>query len=181
MYLRKLEIKDAEGMLEWMHDVEIQKNFRFNTDNKTLEDVIGFIAAAVTEPIEGKSIHFAIADDETDEYLGTISLKDVDLVAKNAEYAICLRKKAQGKGIGTEATNEILKKAFYSFGLERVYLNVLAENTGAIQLYEKCGFIYEGEFRNHLFLRGNYKSLKWYSMLKEEFNEMNKCKEMKRG
>lgn len=29
MRLRKLEEKDAEGMLEWMHDPEIQKIFVF--------------------------------------------------------------------------------------------------------------------------------------------------------
>lgn len=168
VYLRKLEEKDAEGMLEWMQDAEIRKRFRFCIEDVKKEDVLRFIKAAETEPIEGKSIHYAIADAH-DEYLGTISLKDVDLLARKAEYAISIRGKAQGMGVGTKATKKILDKAFNKFGLERVYLNVLSDNERAIHLYEKCGFIYEGEFRNHLFLRGEYKSLKWYSMLKEDF------------
>lgn len=168
VYLRKLEEKDAKGMLEWMQDTEIQKKFRFAIENVKKEDVLNFIKVAETEPIEGKSIHYAIAD-EDDEYLGTISLKDVDLLARKAEYAISLRRKAQGMGVGTKATMKILEEAFDRFGLERVYLNVLSDNERAIHLYEKCGFIYEGEFRNHLFLRGEYKSLKWYSMLKEDY------------
>lgn len=168
MSLRKLKEKDVEGMLEWMHDPVIQKSFRFNTENKKKEDVLNFIRKAEVEPIDGKSIHFAIVD-ENDEYLGTISLKNVDLTSQNAEFAISLRQKAQGKGIGTKATKELLNLAFNKFGLERVYLNVLSENEKAIHLYEKCGFIYEGEFRKHLFLRGEYRSLKWYSLLREEF------------
>ena len=168
VYLRKLEEKDAKGMLEWMQDTEIQKRFRFAIETVKREDVLRFIKVAETEPIEGKSIHYAIAD-EDDEYLGTISLKDVDLLARKAEYAISLRRKAQGMGVGTKATMKILEAAFDRFGLERVYLNVLSDNERAIHLYEKCGFIYEGEFRNHLFLRGEYKSLKWYSMLKKDF------------
>jgi len=46
---------------------------------------------------------------------------------------------------------------------------VLAENKKAIHLYEKCGFVYEGEFRKHLFLKGKFRTLKWYSILREEY------------
>lgn len=172
MVLRKLEEKDADGMLEWMKDEDIQKSFRFDTANKTREDVLEFINSAETVPVDGKSIHYAIVDDNN-EYLGTISLKDIDMTAKKAEYAISLRKKAQGHGVATEATKEVLRKAFCEFGLERVYLNVLSDNIKAIHLYEKCGFVYEGEFKKHLFLRGKYCDLKWYRMLKEEYIEMS--------
>lgn len=168
MKLRRLEEKDAENMLEWMNDPDIQKNFRFPAKRRDREQVLQFIRNAETRPIDGKSIHFAIVD-EYDEYMGTISLKEVDMTARNAEYAISLRKKAQGRGIGSAATKEILRLAFEEFGLQRVYLNVLSGNSRAIALYEKCGFVYEGEFRNHLFLRGEYQSLKWYAMLKEEY------------
>ena len=177
MRLRKLEKRDADGMLEWMHDPEIQKNFCFDASKKSRDDVLEFIGNSQTEMTAGKSIHYAIADD-LDEYLGTISLKNVDLTARNAEYAISLRKKAQGKGIAAEATKELLELAFLKHGLERVYLNVLAENKRAIHLYEKCGFVYEGEFRKHLFLKGEFRTLKWYSILREEYIlRLGECKE----
>lgn len=168
MRLRGLKEKDVNGMLEWMLDPEIQKYFRVDMTDKKEIDALEFINSASIGIGEGQSIHYAITD-ETDEYLGTISLKDIDLTARNAEYAISLRKKAQGKGIATEATDKILRLAFYEFKLERVYLNVLSENERAIRLYEKCGFVYEGEFRKHLFLKGEFKTLRWYSILKEEY------------
>lgn len=168
MRLRKLEERDAEGMLEWMEDPEINKNFRFSTENKNLQDVLQFIREAETTPVGGKSIHYAIAD-ENDEYLGTISLKNINMSDKNAEYAISLRAKAQGKGIALQATKLLLKKAFVDYNLERVYLNVLADNIKAIKLYENSGFVYEGEFRKCIFLRGEYKNLKWYSILRDEY------------
>lgn len=170
MKLRRLEEKDADGMLEWMQDPEIQKVFRFNAEEADKEAVLSFIREAKISLDAGENIHYAISDDN-DEYLGTISLKNVDLVNKNAEYAISLRRMAQGKGIASKATYEILRIAFEQYHLEKVYLNVLADNQKAIRLYEKCGFIYEGEFRKHLFLRGEYKTLKWYSMLKEEWKK----------
>lgn len=168
MKLRRLEKKDAEGMLEWMKDPEIQKAFRFHAEQNDMQSVLTFIGNANIQLVDGKDLHYAITD-ERDEYLGTISLKNIDMKDKKAEYAISLRRGAQGKGIAFAATEEILKLAFESYKLERVYLNVLADNERAICLYERVGFVYEGAFRKHLFLRGEYKTLKWYSMLKEEY------------
>lgn len=170
MVLRKLKQEDAVGMLEWMQDEQIRRNFRFTTDKKRLTqtEVLEFIDTADYVFRDKNSIHYAVTQ-AGGEYLGTVSLKNIDLTAKNAEYAIVLRKKAQGKGLAWEATKEILRLAFLEFGLERVYLNVLKENKRAVRLYEKCGFVYEGEFRRHLFLRGEYKMLRWYGILKEEY------------
>lgn len=174
MRLRKLAEKDAEGMLEWMCDSAIQKRFRFNAGQKSMEAVLEFIRNADTKLIDGRDVHYAITD-EKDEYLGTISLKNIEMTDKKAEYAISLRRKAQGKGIAYAATQEILRLAFEWYGLERIYLNVLSDNERAIRLYEKTGFVYEGEFRKHLFLRGEYKTLKWYSMLREEYQMKKIC------
>lgn len=170
MVLRGLKEDDAVGMLEWMHDQEIQKNFQFAAADKNLNDVLDFIHSASIVPEHKKSIHYAITEDGG-EYLGTISLKNIDFTANNAEYAVVLRKKAQGCGLASRATEEILDKAFHEIALERVYLCVLKENEKAVRLYEKCGFVYEGEFRNHLFLNEKYRTLKWYGMLKEEYEQ----------
>lgn len=168
MLLRKLEEKDVSGMLEWMHDPEVYQFFRFSCENNTTEDAARFIAKARIDFEENIHRHYAIVDNN-DIYLGTISLKDIDMASRNAEYAISLRKSAQGKGIATQATKKILEIAFTELGLERVYLNVLSNNTAAIHLYEKCGFIFEGEFRSHIKIRGTTHSLKWYGILKDEY------------
>lgn len=167
--LRKLKREDAAGMLEWMHDPEVQKGLRMNGAGKTEADVLKFIEGASTEPIHGGDIHFAITD-ENDKYEGTISLKKFDFESRNAEYAVCLRSSAQHRGIAVQATRELLRLAFEKYKLEKVYLSVLSQNVKAIQMYEKVGFVYEGELRRHLFLNGEYKNLIQYSILKEEYD-----------
>ena len=160
--LRNLQKKDAEFMLEWMHDKELQKCFRKKMADVTPEEAMAFCTAGNTEEQirDGANLHYAIVN-EQDEYLGTISLKNIDLVNKNAEYAISTRRCAHGTGAAAEATGLLLEKGFNRLGLHRIYLNVLKDNTRAIRFYEKCGFTYEGE----------YKTLKWYSMLKTDFDK----------
>lgn len=165
MILRSLQEKDNIYMLEWMKDPNINCFFRFNSDNVTIESVTEFINSCIED---NNNYHFAIADDN-DIYQGTISLKNIESDANTAEYAIALRYDSHGKGIGTFATKEILEYAFRELNLNRVYLNVLADNVNAIRLYEKCGFVFEGEFREHLRIHGELKNLKWYGILKENY------------
>ena len=162
--LRRLEEKDIPGMLEWMHDPEINRWFRFDAASMTEERVKKFIAGSFTET----NRHYAIADDD-DNYLGTISLEDIDRENANALYAVSLRADAWGKDIAYTATKMLLDIAFRELDLERVYLNVLSDNGRAKRFYEKAGFRYEGRFRKHLKLRGEWRDWDWYSILKEEF------------
>ena len=167
MRLRNLQEKDAIFMLEWMQDSEIVQNFRFDSTNTNIESVQRFIANSSSST---ESEHFAIAD-ENDEYLGTISLKNIDMINKNAEYAISLRRSAIGSGIAYESTKKLLEHAFSKIGLEKVYLNVYSKNLRAIKFYEKFGFVYEGEFRKHIYINGEFENLKWYSIIRSEYEK----------
>lgn len=87
--IRKLEEKDIKFMLEWMHDYEtlsIFQNDFLSVDENTAKQFINNSFSNVEQ-------HFAIVDDDDDEYLGTISLKNINEKNKNAEYAISTRKK----------------------------------------------------------------------------------------
>ena len=169
VHLRPLEPKDAPFMYEWMTDPDITKFFRFEAARITRESCEAFIEASSAQP---NTVHFAIAD-ENDEYLGTISLKDVDREKQQAEYAISTRKKAHGSGVALEATRLILQYAFEELGLKRVYLNVLVENGRANAFYRKAGFRFVREEPEALELRGMRKPLNWYEMLQVSFHQKN--------
>jgi len=161
--LRPLEKKDAARMLAWMKDERVNKYFQFDPEAVSADTVSEFIANSRSG---GNSVHFAVADDD-DTYLGTVSLKNINAAAKNAEYAIALCHDSQGRGAGKFATIEILKYAFTTLGLESVYLNVFSDNERAISLYQKCGFVFEGEFRKHIYKDGELKNLKWFRVMKQ--------------
>lgn len=46
----------------------------------------------------------------------------------------------RGKGIGTSATRELIKKAFCDWHLHTIFIHVAAFNENAIRMYEKLGF-----------------------------------------
>ena len=167
--LRPLKITDAQFMLEWMHDEDIQKGFRKNMLGMTKENAETFIGQAISDfskVKDGGAVHYAISN-ELDEYLGTISLKNISIVNNNAEFAIVLRKEYQGKGYAKEATTQLIEKAFHEFGLHKIYLSVLENNLTAKKSYESSGFIYEGELKEHICINGKYETLKLYGIINQ--------------
>lgn len=165
MLLREPKEKDAQGMLSWMHDPASREIFANDFASFTLEKVLNFICHANDDE---QNKNFVCVDDN-DNYLGTVSLKNIDYSSKNAEYAVSFCSAAQGTGAAKYATEEILKYAFETLQLERVYLNVIPDNVRANKFYKKIGFVYEGEFRKHILINGKLRNLCWYSMLKEEY------------
>lgn len=166
MKLRQLKIKDVERMLTWMHSKESKDIFAKDFNKYTKEDVTNFVKMKNTK----NNINYACVNDD-DEYLGTVSLKNIDYDNKNAEYAISFMKEAQGTGAALFATKEILKQAFEELNLEKVYLDVLETNKRAISFYKKVGFIQEGTFRKHFIKNNEYINLLYFSILKEEYYE----------
>ncbi|MDO4219067.1 MAG: GNAT family N-acetyltransferase [Synergistaceae bacterium] len=163
MYLRNLEIKDAPLMLAWMHDDSVVHDLYTDFASKTIEDCKAFIKAAENKEHD---IHLAIASDE-DEYMGTVSLKNIDRTNKSAEFAITVRKCSMGKGYSWFGMKEIIRKAFEEYGLENVYWCVSRTNERAVRFYDKHNFHKTVDISNDILNRyEGMDNLKWYSVLK---------------
>lgn len=169
--LRRLELRDAEPMLEWMLEPGIYEKMQYDPKEQSIERCQEFIQ---TSWVDENNHHYAITN-ETQEYLGTVSLKNIDNKNKNAEFAIALHPKAMGKGISAMALQEIMEKAFDELKLHKVYLYVRSDNKRAIAFYEKNQLKYEGCFEEHLYVDGEYIDLYWYALRRGDFELWREC------
>ena len=177
MDLRSLKEKDSAPMLEWMHDEEVVEHLHANFKDKTKEDALDFIlnskkdtdiflkqADKSAPDFSGlKNLNFAIAD-EDDEYLGTVSLKNINLKRKDAEFAISIRKCAMGKGISKEAMKKIIKLGFEKLNLKCIYWYVDFSNKRAIRFYDKNCYNRDDEIGLKADVVENPTQYLWYSI-----------------
>lgn len=165
MNLRRLEYKDASLMLAWMHDEGVVGKLRGDFASKTIEDCRAFIESSIST----ENIHLAIVSD-TDEYMGTVSLKNI--TQDSAEFAITVRAEAMGRGYAWFGMESILDKAFDELGLECVYWCVSRENERAIRFYDKHIFHEVIDVPKAILEKyAGIENLKWYSVLKgDNFN-----------
>lgn len=134
MKLRKLELKDAPLMLEWMHDESVVENLQADFIEKTIEDCENFITVSITDKF---NLHLAIVND-ANTYMGTVSLKNIK--NKTAEFAIIIRKSAMGKGFSKYAMEEIIRIGLEELGLDNIYWFVSPKNKRALRFYDKNGY-----------------------------------------
>lgn len=136
MKLRELKKKDAEYMYEWMHDKNVIKNLNTDFMSKTIQNCYEFIDVSKNNVGD---FNLAIVDD-SDEYMGTVSLKHIDEINSIAEFAITVRSCAMGKGFSGYAMKEIIRIGHDELKIENIYWCVVKENKRAIRFYDKNGY-----------------------------------------
>jgi RimJ/RimL family protein N-acetyltransferase len=162
MRLRKLKETDAPLMLEWMHDDSVVHELATDFSSKTIEDCEQFIKASRDT---SSDIHMAIVSD-TDEYMGTASLKYMDHEKGTAEFAIIVRKEAMGKGYSWFGMTEMLKLGFEQMSLNAIYWCVSEKNKRACRFYDKHGFHTILDVPEEISVRNMHQQhLRWYVVL----------------
>ena len=96
---------------------------------------------------------------EDGELLGFVLLRRPGPLAANAHVlmigGLAVAPVAQGRGVGRSLVEAALDEAWRR-GARKVTLRVLASNAPARRLYEACGFVVEGVFRDEFLLDGRF-------------------------
>lgn len=151
--LRALERADAPTILPWVNDQQvIQHLLMYKPMNLAAEEA--FIDAVNRSDHD---VAFGIVKAGSEELIGVTGLHRVDTKNRHAMFGIFIGAAAhRGKGYGTETTALVVRYAFDTLNLNRVWLHVYEDNKGAIRAYEKVGFRLEGVLRQDSFRRGRY-------------------------
>ena len=164
--IREFECGDIEKKVEWINNPLINEYLHYD---------IPITIDGTKKWFESKSSNrydFVIEYDGLP--IGLIGLLQIDHVNQKAEYYISLGELDYlGKGIASKATELILKYAFENLNLNKVYLNVDADNNRACKLYEKSGFKKEGYFKNDMYARGHLIDRVRYAYYKENYQPQN--------
>jgi RimJ/RimL family protein N-acetyltransferase len=104
--------------------------------------------------------------------VGALGLRGINWRSRHAEYWIYIGdRSARGKGLADEASKLLLRFAFGTLGLHRVFLQVNVTNQSAIHLYRRLGFVEEGVLRAAVFVEGRFVDRLLLSMLADEFKQ----------
>ena len=170
IYLRTIEESDLTSTYrEWFNDADV---CRFNSNHRFPnydEDMHAFYERVIKPHHD---IVLAIADKETDEHIGNISLVDIDTINRWGDIQILIGEKSHwGKGIGTEAVRLMLAHAFDELGLHRVRCGTSEDNIGMRKVAESLGFKEEGRSREAFWKGGVYRDIIHYGILSDEFKK----------
>lgn len=155
--LRAFELEDAEVVRKWRFDFDNYDYFYEFTPTSQYSNEIW-----VQNTLKNKSeINFIVEDNRSKAQIGMISLLNIDSRNQKCEMGRVLigNTKFRGKGLGSDICNLQLNYAFNHLNMRKVYCEVFAENTAALNLYKKIGFIEEGTLKEHIYKNGQFKDI----------------------
>src|SRR5919199_1208762 len=146
-----------------------------NLRELSINDALNFIKTAHNDFESLSALHFAIeyksmsqARNNYPVFVGSIGLKNIDLINKKANLGYWIGEEYWGRGIATESVRLTINYAFYSsdLGLREIIAYVFPENKASIRVLEKNGMKKKrGEVNEYHELSRRYRNSLKYSIV----------------
>lgn len=158
---------DLEYYREWWSNLELMRSFD-QIPPMTYFEIEQEYKKNLASP---NRLDFII-EDKSNKPLGTVFLKNINWINRNAEQHILIADPAcQNLGFGIEAQYYILKHAFHQLNMHKLYGRILEYASGIIKSLEMVGYKKEAVCKNVAFHNGKYWDLFIYGLLSDEFTD----------
>lgn len=152
--IRKISAADAEGFWSTLANVAAEKKYLATVTPPPFERMQKFVL---------NNIHNNHAQYVALDSTNVVGWADIVPLSREGmqhvgTLGMGVRSEYRGKGIGNILLTRTIKHAWEK-GLKRLELEVFSDNTCAINLYKKHGYIKEGIKRNARYQNGYYQDL----------------------
>jgi [ribosomal protein S5]-alanine N-acetyltransferase len=175
--LRELSMNDAQAISDLMN-YNISKYLYEVPEPYLVQDALNFIRKAHNDFESLRALHFAIEykgmpEPRNNNYpvlVGSIGLKNIDLINKKADLGYWIGEEYWGRGIATECVRLIIDYAFSSsdLGLGEVIACVFPENKASSRVLEKNGMKKTGEVNEYHKLSKRHRNSLQYIIMKND-------------
>lgn len=136
----------------WIQDEDLKRNFLFRKSVTRESHKQWFDAYLKDDSQQLFAIFYQ------NKYVGNVGLKNIDAINKNSETWMYIGDVSmKGKGIGVEANRQLFLYAKKK--LHKLYAHIAEFNNSSIRMYQKSGFVPEGNFKDQLYFEDGYHNL----------------------
>lgn len=168
IYFRPVELSDEACLRRWVNDPRVWR---------TLGSVLPKNGVVEKQWIESlykstTDVVFGIVLKDSHELIGVTGLHRIAPINRKAVFGISIGNVARhNQGYGTEAARLVVRYGFEELNLNRIELEVFANNFRGIRAYQKAGFQHEGCLRQAVFREGRYEDIYRFAILREEYED----------
>ncbi len=161
--LRDLEKAELKELVRWRNDPQVNRYLANRL--KTLTEAEAWYERLKSNP---KVWLKAILDN--DRLIGYATVESIDEKNRKCELALAIGEPSYwGKGVGKQALGEMLKYAFETLHMHRVWAAVACGNERSERLVRGAGFLLEGTMREAIIMEGDFTDLFCFSLLENEY------------
>jgi RimJ/RimL family protein N-acetyltransferase len=156
--IRSLQQNDAEALCSYMNALSQERTFvRFQGEQFALEEETAYLTGQLQRMEQHQTVQLVAFCQGTVVGVADVNMKD--LVERHVgALGISIAQSYRGEGIGALLMETVLKAAAAQISrLRIIMLEVFSDNTSAIAMYQKFGFVEygrlpEGILRNNIYV-----------------------------
>jgi RimJ/RimL family protein N-acetyltransferase len=167
--LREFYHDDEEAIHEYGGDpmVSIYTDWGPNTPAQTRDHLAMVLRQQLTWPRSDVSLAVELRAES--KVIGSASLWLTDQENRTASFGYAFNQRYWKKGYATEASMALVRVAFDTLKLHRVFATCDARNVASWRVMEKLGMRREAEFRKDVFQKGEWRDSYLYAILEAEW------------
>lgn len=169
LIMREFEADDWSAVYELESDPEVRRYQR--ADPMSEEQSKEYVARAITRWSEQprRDYCLAIVLKTWDQFIGVCRVRISDFESRQGLIGYDVHRGYWNRGYATEAARRVIAFGFSELSLHRISAQCNAENRASARVLEKCWMRLEAHFREHLFVKGEWRDDLQYAILEEEW------------
>ena len=168
LILRKMVLNDAEAVFAYASNSEVSRYTLWET-HRSIEDSRALLEFATQKYENGGEPDWGIVYRGNGCLVGACGLVNWETEHARAEVGFVLSQEYWGRGLMPEAVRALISFGFERMNLNRVEARCIAENVASARVMEKAGMGYEGTLRQREYIKGAYRDINVYGILKKQF------------
>ena len=174
LLLNRIGSSDVESVFELFSHPEVVRYYDLEEfkEHAQAEKLMQLFETRFTS---SSGIRWAIRLKDTGNLIGTCGFNSWSEKMRNATIGYDLKPEYWNKGISTEAISRMIRAAFSGLlpcgPLHRIQADTIPGNVASEKVLLKLGFKEEGTRRECAYLKGTYRDMKCFGLLKHEFSE----------
>jgi [ribosomal protein S5]-alanine N-acetyltransferase len=168
LILRQLTLDDAPDYFEFSSDPEVTR-FIMRPTHDSIEMTRQRLEEVLAPEFLAVHKQWGMVLKDGGKLIGTCGLFVESKNDKRAGMGYTLNRAYWSRGYTTEAVRAMIDYGFEQEEYNRLEAMCFLDNFGSARVMEKAGMSYEGILRQYMFIKGEYKDLKVYSIIRDEW------------
>ncbi len=168
LVLRKLKVSDYADMYEYSKSDKVTKYllWRSHPDARYTRDYLSFVQ---TQYRTGNFFDWAVVEKETNKMIGTCGFARLDFENNLAEIGYVINPAYWRRGYATEAVKRVIDYGFEDLNIHRIEARYIVGNEVSRRVMEKCGMSFEGIHKSSLYVKEEYVSIGYCSIVADDY------------
>ena len=142
-YISPIQVKDAWKLCDFVVANEDRLRLYFPQTlelNLTPDLASSFVNIKVKQFEQNEVFLYTVKEQETNQLVGLVYIKELDWNKKQAEFAYCIGYSFEGKGVTSKTVSLLSNHAFTNLNLKTLQIIVHKDNIPSVQVAKKCHF-----------------------------------------